>query len=98
MNSKQESLFKDDQKRTRKVEKFVRTGSKDGTLSVIIDPDIAIRIRKYCRTRNLNCKKLIEKIIREKLDELEPARLEEMNKDELIAYIQRMEAEREGEA
>ena len=98
MSNKQESLFKEEEKRTRNVEKFVRTKSRDGSLSVTIEPDIAQRIRKYCRAKNLNCKKLIEKIIREEIDELDAHRFDDMSRDDLLDLIKRMEAEKEADA
>lgn len=69
MNSKQESLFKEDQRRTRNVEKYVRAKSRDGSLSIRLDPALAKKVRKYCRLKQLNCKKLIEKIIRKRIEE-----------------------------
>ena len=91
--SKQASLFEEG-KRTRNVEGFVKTNSKDGTLSVTIDPDLAGRIRKYCWTRNRNCKKLVNQIVREKMEELESSRFDDMSREDLMSLIVRMEAER----
>lgn len=98
MSSKQESLFNDEQKRSRKVEKFVKSASKDGTLSVTIDAEIATRIRKYCRMKNLNCKKLVQQIISEKIDELEASRFDDMSREDLLELVKRMEAEKEAQA
>ncbi len=99
MSNKQETLFEDEQKRrTRKVETFVRTKSRDGSLSVTIDPDIAIKLRRFCRTKNLNCKKVVEEILREKIEALEAGRFDGMDKDSMIDYIRRLEAEKEADA
>ena len=99
MSSKQETLFEEEQKRrTRNVETFVRTKSRDGSLSVTIEPDIARKLRKYCKTKNLNCKKVVEEILREKIEALESGRFNGMDKDAMLDYIRRLEAESEAEA
>ena len=99
MTSKQENLFAlDEQKRKRKVDTFVKSKSKDGSLSVTIVPDVARRVRNYCKLKNLNCTKLICDIVAEKIAELEAAKYDDMSRDDLLDLIHRMEAEREAEA
>jgi hypothetical protein len=98
VNSKQESLFKEDQRRTRNVEKYVRAKSKDGSLSIRLDPVLAKKVRKYCRLKQLNCKKLIEKIIREKIDELISSQFDGMTREDMAEVILRLQAEKEAEA
>ena len=99
MTSKQENLFAlDEQKRKRKVDTFVKSKSKDGSLSVTIVPDVARRVRNYCKLKNLNCTKLICDIVVEKISELEAAKYDDMSRDDLLDLIHRMEAEREAEA
>lgn len=99
MTSKQENLFAlDEQKRKRKVDTFVKSKSKDGSLSVTIVPDVARRVRNYCKLKNLNCTKLICDIVAEKISELEAAKYDDMSRDDLLDLIHRMEAEREADA
>lgn len=99
MTSKQENLFSlDEQKRKRKVETFVKSKSKDGSLSVTIVPDVAKRVRNYCKLKNLNCTKLICDIVAEKMSELEVAKYDDMSREDLLELIRRMEAEKEAQA
>ena len=99
MSNKQETLFEEEQKqRTRNVETFVRVKSRDGSLSVTIDPDIAQNIRKYCKIKNLNCKKLIEQILEEEMEKRWPTRYDSMSREDLLKLVKRMEAEKEGKA
>lgn len=99
MSNKQETLFEEEQRqRTRNVETFVRTKSRDGSLSVTIEPYIAIKLRKFCKTKNLNCKKVVEEILREKIEALEAGRFDGMDRDALLDYIRRLEAEKEADA
>ena len=93
MNSKQESLFKEDRRRTRNVEKYVRAKSKDGSLSIRLEPDVSAMVRRYCKLKQVNCKKLLEKIIREKIRELEKEQFDNMSREDLIEVIQRMRKE-----
>ena len=98
MNNKQGSLFEEEQKRTRNVKKFVKSTSRDGSLSVIIDPDVACKVRRYCKLKNLNCKKLVSEIVAEKIDELEATKYDDMSRDDLLELIRRLEAEKEADA
>lgn len=98
MSNKQESLFGEEQKRTRNVKRFVKSASRDGSLSVIIDPDVARKVRKYCKLKNLNCKKLVSEIVAEKIEELEAAKYDDMSREDLLELIRRMEAEKEADA
>lgn len=99
MTSKQENLFAlDEQKRKRKVDTFVKSKSKDGSLSVTIVPDVARRVRNYCKLKNLNCTKLICDIVAEKIAELEAAKYDDMSRDDLLELVKRMEAEKEAQA
>ena len=99
MTSKQENLFAlDEQKRKRKVETFVKSKSKDGSLSVTIVPDVAKRVRNYCKMKNLNCTKLICDIVAEKMSELEAAKYDDMSREDLLELVKRMEAEKEAQA
>lgn len=99
MTSKQENLFSlDEQKRKRKVETFVKSKSKDGSLSVTIVPDVAKRVRNYCKMKNLNCTKLICDIVAEKMSELEAAKYDDMSREDLLELVKRMEAEKEAQA
>lgn len=99
MTSKQENLFSlDEQKRKRKVETFVKSKSKDGSLSVTIVPDVAKRVRNYCKMKNLNCTKLICDIVTEKMSELEAAKYDDMSREDLLELVKRMEAEKEAQA
>lgn len=97
MSNKQETLF-EEQRRTRNVEKYVRAKSKDGSLSIRLDPALAKKVRKYCRLKQLNCKKLIEKIIREKIDELISSQFDGMTREDMAEVILRLQAEKEAEA
>ena len=99
MTSKQENLFSlDEQKRKRKVDTFVKSKSKDGSLSVTIVPDVAKRVRNYCKMKNLNCTKLICDIVAEKMSELEAAKYDDMSREDLLELVKRMEAEKEAQA
>lgn len=83
--NKQESLFVE--KRTRKQDTYKKSESKDGTLSVTIDKEIAIPFKRYCARHNLNCKKVANRFIAEKLAELEKTEFESMSKEELIEMV-----------
>lgn len=99
MTSKQENLFSlDEQKRKRKADTFKKSKSKDGSLSVTIVPDVAKRVRNYCKMKNLNCTKLICDIVAEKISELEAAKYDDMSRDDLLELVKRMEAEKEAQA
>lgn len=99
MTSKQENLFvMDEQKRKRKVDTFVKSKSKDGSLSVTIDADLGSTIREYCEIRNTNCTKLIHKILAEKFEELWDTIYEDMSKEDMIAAIKRLRNKQEANA
>lgn len=73
--------------RTRNEPEYRDTYSKDGTISTIIPKETAERVRRYCKAKNLNKTKFIERCCIERLDALEPELYQEMPKDVLIEWL-----------
>lgn len=94
MTSKQETLF--DMKRKRNQNTYKNTVSRDGSLSVIIDPEIAERVRRYCQIKNLNCKKVVNEMIEMMIGELENTLIDTMSPDQMRDLLRKMSPEEIG--
>lgn len=93
--SDQTTLFDQTEKKRTRVQKgFKKSHSKDGTLSIQIDTELAVRIRRHCQQMNINCKKFITDIIETSFEEIEAHKYDALTKEELIDMLRRMETER----
>ena len=63
--------------------------SKDGTYSTHIGKKTAERTKRYCRLKNMNVTKFVEKCINDALDVLEEEYLQEKTQQELIEIIKK---------
>ena len=79
--------FADTKERTRIVNGYVKSHSKDGRLHVDIDADVSEIIDRYCKLRNINRKRLVNQILAEKMNELEQKMYDDLTKDELINLL-----------
>jgi len=90
----QNTLFTEEEKRRTRVQNgFKRSSSKDGTLSIQIDADLAEPIRKHCRIMNVNCRKFVTDLIRDGFDEVQKNKYNNLTKEELIEVIKKLEGE-----
>ena len=90
MANKQETLF--EMKRTRLQNTYKHTTSRDGSLSVILDPDVAERVRRYCQTMNLNCKKVVNEIVEESIAKLEETQVDAFTPEQMRMMLKKMSA------
>ena len=91
METTQATLFaEEERKRTRKQETFRRSKSKDGTLSIQFDAELAAKIREHCRITNKNCTKFVSEILEKGLAEAEADMFNTMDRRELIDMIRRL--------
>lgn len=87
------SLFDADAlKRTRKVA-YKKSKSKDGNLHVRLAPELAAKVKRYCKMHHVNCSDLVNKIVNESIDDLVHNQYENMSKEELIDLLRQMERE-----
>ena len=87
------SLFDaDNLRRTRKVA-YKKSTSKDGNLHVRLAPELAAKVKRYCKMHHVNCSDLVNKVVNESIDELVKNQYENMSKEELIDLLRQMERE-----
>lgn len=87
------SLFDADAlKRTRKVA-YKKSTSKDGNLHIRIAPELAAKIKRYCKMHRVNCSDFVNQIVNESIDDLVRNQYESMTKEELIDLLRQMEKE-----
>ncbi len=87
------SLFDADAlKRTRKVA-YKKSKSKDGNLHVRLAPELAAKVKRYCKIHHVNCSEFVNQIIGESIDDLVRNQYENMSKEELIDLLRQMERE-----
>ena len=81
----------DTKERTRTVNGYVKSHSKDGRLHVDIDADVSEIIDRYCKLRNINRKRLVNQILAEKMNELKQAMYDDLPKEKLIELLMEKE-------
>jgi hypothetical protein len=77
-------------KRTRKVA-YVKSKSKDGSLTVTINAGVAAKVKKYCRLHGRNCTQFLNEILAERMAELEQTQYDDLSRDDLLRLVKRME-------
>lgn len=92
MNRKMQNLFDEDEKRTRRAN-YVKSKSKNGELTVHVAADTALKIKRYCKLHSLNCKKFINQILQERMQELETIQYDDLTREELIEILKRVDGE-----
>lgn len=87
------SLFDSEEvKRTRKTA-YINGKRKDGGLHVLLTPEIAVRVRKYCKLHNVNCSVFVNDMVFDRMKELAETQYDDLTKEELIALVKRLEKE-----
>ena len=92
----QNTLFAEEEKvkkRTRKQETYRRSSSKDGSLSIKFEPDLAAEVRDWCWLTNQNCNKFAVKWIKKGLEEEEASMFQTKDRDGLIDMIKRLRSQ-----
>ncbi len=69
---------------TKREFKYKESKSKNGSYSPHLTAKVAKRLSIYCKKTNQNRTRFIEKVLNEKLDELEIEMLNNLSKQELI--------------
>ena len=73
--------------RTRSEERYRNTNSKDGTLSVIISPEVASRIVEHCKRMDISKTKFVNAEMKKAMDRVENEWLLSLTKEELVEMI-----------
>lgn len=71
--------------RRRNEQGYRDTKSKTGGFQPEINAATAARIAKYCKIKNINKTRFVEKCVNERLDVLEQEMFDNMTREELIA-------------
>jgi hypothetical protein len=53
---------------------------------------VAERVKRYCQIMNLNCKKVVNKIIDENMDKLEDAQVDALTPEQMRMMLKKMSA------
>ena len=90
----QRTLFDlEEKKRTRAQIGYKRSASKNGSLSIHIDRDLACRVREYCQRENRNCKKVVMEWIEKGLANAEADMLKNLSENEAVIWMMNMSDE-----
>lgn len=72
---------------SKRIYGYKNTHSKDGTINVRIDGDLANKLRAYGKTVNENASTIANKAVKEYLDNEQARMLEQMSKEDLIKLL-----------
>ena len=72
---------------SKRIYGYKNTHSKDGTINVRIDGDLANKLRAYGKTVNENASTIANKAVKEYLDKEQARMLEQMSKEDLIKLL-----------
>jgi len=89
------SLFKYEELKKARTFGYKKSKSRDGSLTVMIEPEVARKIKRYCALLDINCTHFVNEAMAEKVEEVMKNKYDMMTEAQKTEELYRLEAELE---